>query len=333
MFLSASLLCAEEAAEGKALFKMLFSNDFTNNKVVVSPYRKKEEFWRPEMLEGSVDETTGTGVDVHMLQPCTIWVPWWQSKVYSMQEHDRWWKEFFGVDQKEDGWKIVYPVHKYLLDGGDPMKVFVNRCRQKKLTPFISVRLNDSHHLGYVTKPKNTLGIHCICRFYAEHPEYRLGGPGSVQNWAIPEVRAYKFALIEELCEDYDIDGLELDFMRFPRYFRSNETTSEQRVKIMTEFVTEVRKLLDRTTKEGRHRWLCVRVPCVLAGHDAIGVDLVRLVAAGVEMINLSPSYFTVQQTDLPVVAKMVPDTAVYLEMCHCTVSGRLVSVHSPVTV
>ena len=325
--LVATLLCAEEAVEAakrKAPFKMIFSNDFTNTQNCTSPYRKKGELWRPEMLAGSVDETAGTGVDVHMLQPAHTWVPWWPSRVYSMQEHGRWWKEFFGVDQKEDEWKIIHPVHKYLLEGGDPMKVFVARCRQKKLPPFISVRLNDAHHLGYVTKPKNTRGIHAICRFYAEHPEYRLGGPGSVQNWAIPEVRAYKFALIEELCENYDIDGLELDFMRHPQFFRTKETTSDERVKIITDFVTDVRKLLDRTTKEGRHRWLCVRVPCALAGHDAIGVNLVRMVAAGVEMINLSPSYFTVQQTDLPTVTKMVPDAAVYLEMCHCTMQGRV---------
>ena len=48
-------------------------------------------------------------------------------------------------------------------------------------------------------------------------------------NWAIPEVRAEKFALIQELCENYDFAGLELDFLRFYSFFRLNETTREQR--------------------------------------------------------------------------------------------------------
>jgi len=36
-----------------------------------------------------------------------------------------------------------------------------------------------------------------------------------VQNFAEPAVRAQKLALIRELRENYDLDGLELDFLRF----------------------------------------------------------------------------------------------------------------------
>ena len=70
-----------------------------------------------------------------------------------------------------------------------------------------------------------------------------------MQNWAIPEVRDYKFALISEVCQNYDIDGFELDFMRHPQFFDLNETTSEQRVEIMTGFVRQVRELLNRTAQ------------------------------------------------------------------------------------
>ena len=48
-------------------------------------------------------------------------------------------------------------------------------------------------------------------------------------NWAIPEVRAHKFALIKELCTNYDFDGLEMDFMRFYALFALDQTTSAQR--------------------------------------------------------------------------------------------------------
>ncbi len=47
------------------------------------------------MLEATVDETAGMGVDVHMLQPAHTWVPWWPSKVYPMEEHSRWWKKHY----------------------------------------------------------------------------------------------------------------------------------------------------------------------------------------------------------------------------------------------
>jgi len=324
-------LRADEAAPNpparpKAPFRVLFSNDFTNMQSCVSPYHQKGERWRPEMIEGTVDEVAGT--DVHMLQPCTTWVPWWPSKVYPMAEHHRWWNEFFGIDPATDGTKLVHPVHQYILDGGDPFEVFLAACRRRGQKAFISVRLNDGHHLQYVDVPKNTYGIHTISKFYAEHPEYRIGPKlgdwdQHVHNWAIPEARAYKLALIKELCEMYDMDGLELDFMRHTSYFQLDKTTSPQRRKIITDFVAEVRRALDANAREGKRPWLCARVPCLLDWHDRLGIDLAALYGVGLDMVNVSPHYFTQQYHDLPEIRKLVPHAAVYLEMCHCTMTGQ----------
>ena len=91
----------------KAPFHVLFSNDTTNILTCVSPYHKKGEPFREEMLEATVDETAGIGVEVHMLQPAHGWAPWWQSKVYSIEEHHRWWREHYGVEPHQS-------VHNYL---------------------------------------------------------------------------------------------------------------------------------------------------------------------------------------------------------------------------
>ena len=293
----------------KAPYKVLFSNDTTNILTCVSPFHKKGEPFRGEMLEATVDETAGTGVEVHMLQPGLGWFAWWQSKVSPTEEYYRWFKEVAGAKTDTFG--------QYVIDGGDLIQVFVDRCREKGLAPFVSDRLNDGHRKQFVN------------RFHYEHPEYRIGpDPNSwydrVQNWAIPEVRAHKFAFIEEICENYDIDGLELDFMRHVSYFQVDKTTKEERAEIMAGFVAQVRELLDRTAKPGQYRWLCVRVPCYLAAHDPLGIDLPAMVAAGVDMIDLSAFYFTEQQTDLPKIRKMVPDTAIYLEVTQCTGMGAV---------
>jgi hypothetical protein len=323
-------------AKEKAPFRVLFSNDSTNILSCSSPYHEKGEPFRPEMLEATVDETAGTGVQVHMLQPAMGWVPWWQSKVYPVEEHQRWWEEWFGVDLARDAGGGG-SVHEYLLNGGDLVAVFIARCRQRGLIPFISLRLNDGHHLELVETPGNTRALHSISRFYAEHPEYRIGPDlkdwdQHVQNWAIPEVRAHKLAFIEELCENYDLDGFELDFMRHSSFFQVDRTTSAGRARIMTDFCAQVRSLLDRTAKSGQHRWLCVRVPCYLAAYDDLGLDLSAMVKAGVDMVNLSAHYFTEQQTDLPAICHTVSDAsngrvAVYLEMTHCTATGRRLTV------
>ena len=309
----------------KAPYKVLFSNDFTNINTCTSPYHKKGQPFRPEMLEATVDEVAGA--DVHMLQPCTTWVPWWPSKVYSLEEHHEWWLKYFKLDPVKDGFRPM-DVHQYILDGGDPFQVYVDRCRKTGQSPFISVRLNDGHHLQFVEQPKNKSGMHCISRFYAEHPEYRIGPDINdwdqhVHNWAIPEAREYKLKLIRELIERYDIDGVELDFMRHASYFRLDETTRVQRARVMAGFVREVREALDG--KGGRRRWLCARVPCLVKIHDRLGIDLPEMVEAGLDMINLSPTYFTQQVHDVALVREMAPDATIYLEMCHCIMTGRSV--------
>ncbi len=339
------VICTSPTALGaeKAPFRVLFSNDMTNIVSNVSPFHKRSEPFRPEMLEASVDETAGCA-DVHMLQPGGGWVPWWKSEICPADEHYRWLKEEARVP--------IDSIGRYMLDGGDLVQVFVDRCRQRGIVPFVSLRLNDYHGNEYadlimerVRRADNAdsgkLGVQGCwqSRFYLEHPEYRIEDDPPeyksnsdklafrrdhrlryqirvkrVFNWAIPAAREHKLALIAELCHSYDIDGFELDFMRHARFFRLSETTPEQRVEIMTDFVSRVRQALDRTAKPGRRRWLCVRVPFRLRRHPDLGIDLRKWVDAGVDMINLSCHYVTEQQSDLAEVCRVVPEAAVYLE-------------------
>ena len=341
---SAAITAGAALAAEKAPFRVLFSNDSTNICSNVSPFRKGGEPFRPAMLQASVDETVGSA-DVHMLQPGGTWVPWWRSKVCPADEHYRW--------LKQDVRLRIDSIGEYMLNGGDLVQVFVGRCRDKGIVPFVSLRMNDYHGTEYAdlimdrVRGGNALGGKSagvqgawLSRFYLDHPEYRIGPDPSrytknpdklvfrrdhniryhmrvnrVFNWAIPAVREYKLALITELCENYDIDGLEMDFMRHARLFRLDETTEEQRVQIMTEYVSQVRRVLDRTAKPGQRRWLCVRVPMRTRKHGELGIDLKKWVGAGVDMVNLSCHFVTDQQSDLAKVCKLLPNTAVYLEL------------------
>ncbi len=299
----------------KPPFHVLYSNDFTNTGIV-TPWHARGETFHPDHLRASVREARGA--DVHLLQPAHGAVPWWPSKLYPLEQHHAWWARHFGVDPG----RLRFPgVHQYILDGGDPFQDFVDECRATGQAAFISMRLNDTHHLHHAETPGNTQGIHSISRFYVEHPEWRLGAVGSGLDWAVPEVRQRMFALIEEICSNYDLDGFELDFMRFPNFFR-DDVPLEERAETITRFVADVRALLDRTARPGRHRWLCARLPCLVDMHAGIGIDLPSLVDAGVEMINLSASYFTFQAHDVARIRRLVPDAALYLEMCHSTMTG-----------
>lgn len=260
-----------------------------------------------DKMRASVDEIAGIGVDVQMLQPGFSWIPWYESTFYTRDDHARWFEQRFPGKEPD-------PFTKYWLNGGDIVGDFVSRCRERKQACFVSMRMSHNPFPGREEATSS--------RFYDEHPEYRTGpAPKWVcsLNWAIPEVREHRFTQIKEICERYDIDGFELDFMRFPLYFDAEQNSSNERRGIMTQFVARVRKLLDRTAKSGQRRWLCVRVPGELEPHGVLGIDLRAMVDAGVDMVNLSCYYFTQQQNDLANICRMLPDAAVYLEVTYCS--------------
>lgn len=312
---------AAEAAS-KPVFRVLYSNDTTNVLGCTSPWHAKGAPFRPELIEASVDEVAGL-VDAHFLQPGLGEVPMWPSKIELLEAHYRWIRDTYALGPDAFG--------KYVLEGGDVAKVFLDRCRARGQAGFISMRLNDAHHKEFVNaKPGDKIGgslVMSVTKFYRDHPEYRIGPKlGSAQfqvlNWAIPEVRAHKLALLEELCTNYDLDGLELDFMRFHSYFPRDKTTSEQRREIMTAFIREVRGLLDRTASGGRRRWLCARLPGFVSALDPLGLDIASLAVAGLDMLNLSASYFTTQQMDVAAIRALAPQAAIYVELCHSTWNG-----------
>ncbi len=319
----------------KAPYKVLFSNDTTGLSTCKSPYNPHPnweldgksgkwvytEHFTEAMLEASVDETAGQGIDVHLLQPGMGTVPWWKSKVYPFAEHVKFMKRQTGMDPSANAFA------DYMAKGGDMVDVFVRRCRLKGLAPFISLRLNDSHGHEFVKMDRKDIlswAWHVFCPTHVQHPEWRISQNlndwnGRVFNWAIPEVPKLKIDFIREICESYDIDGFELDFMRNNCFFDERKTPIEERRRIMNGFVSEVRGILDRTARNGRRRWLCVRVPGVLGAFDPIGVDLPSFVKLGVDMVNASCSYFTCQGGDLAEIRKLAPDASVYWEMCHCS--------------
>lgn len=336
----------------KAPFRTLYSNDTTNLASCASPFNKGRAPFRPEMLEAAVDETADAGIDVHLLQPGFTWVPWWQSRAEPPAEHYRWWLETYGGEL--DG------VGQFLIDGGDLVEVFVSRCRERGIAPFVSLRLNDYHwkELAYLSVSQIaklsssgkelSAAAHSLSRFYLDNPQYCLDPDPeelsdladplriatdpdlrtplrmkSVLNWKHEPVRERVVRLIRELCENYALDGLELDFIRHAAYFNADETSLEERRAIMQAFIAEVRSILDETSS-GARRWLCARSPASLEAYDPLGLEPCMMAEAGVDLLNLSNHYVWAQQTDLSKIAAMVPDSSVYLEMTQATMRRRL---------
>ena len=96
-------------------------------------------------------------------------------------------------------------------------------------------------------------------------------------NWAFDfahqQVRDLRLAQFQEVIENYDIDGLSLDFMRGPVYFRPGQ--AEKNLDKMTDLIRETQSLLQRKSESaGRKLVLLVRVPPYLEGCRQIGLDV-----------------------------------------------------------
>jgi hypothetical protein len=306
----------ETARRPKAPYKLLYNNDTTNTAGIVSPWHEEGETFREEMLVASIEEVAGTGVDAYMLSPGMGWVPWWQSKVDP--DFYEWWKKRTGLEV--GGWG---DYDKYVYEGGDMVQVLIDTCRKHGMAPFVSLRLNDVHMQEfYAQKVQRSL---VSCRLYCEHPEWHIDpdhprkeGYYSYRgmDWARPEVRAHKLALLRELAENYELAGLELDFLRDHTLFRDDGPSHEERIEIITAFVREVREALD-AGRPGQRRHLCVRIPIEMKMHPSTGIDVERLADAGVDMFNLGIWYDTTQCTGVADVRERLPESSLYLEMSH----------------
>ena len=160
---------------------------------------------------------------------------------------------------------------------GGPVTVIAQLCREAGMAFFPSVRMNE--HYDMEESAPN------YGRLRRDHPELCIGRPGesighgSLEwgirtglNYAFPEVRTHMSRIIFELIERFDIDGIELDFMRHPAFFRPAE--AYQYRYLMTDFVYGVRTKLDEVSKtKGRQLNLAVRVPPTLADSKRIGLD------------------------------------------------------------
>jgi hypothetical protein len=307
---------------GKAPFRLWYNNDTTNIMGVDSPFHKRGEPLTDEAIFGSIDEVADKGVDAYALSPGLGHVPFWKSQVYP--DHFQWWMKKTGLEPDAYG--------RYLLDGGDMVRALVERCRHHGMAPFVSLRMNDVHLLENVGQktPKSIW----VSRFYEENPELLLDPdhprrrPKGYdhwrgQNWAKEEVRRRKLDYLTELCENYDLAGVELDWLRDQHIFPRELPLAEKR-KILAEFQGQVRAMLDRTTPPGKRRYLSVRVPLALSGHDEFGFDVQAAITAGVDILNCSGWFQSQPMTDLAKIRRLAPEATIFQELTHAAGSLRL---------
>ena len=204
------------------------------------------------------------------------------------------------VDSKEPG--DLWPQNaKRLFEAGlDPYEVWINRCREKGVSPWLSMRMNDVHS---VDEPDNFMHS----SFWRDHPEYWRVPNGSAgpwvnraMNYAHAAVWEHQMAFVRELLQRYDPDGLELDWMRFGYHLTPGREKEEGG--ILTDFVREARSLTAECSKKRGHPvLLAVRVPAHPDAAAGLGMDGVLWAREElVDMVVPCP-FWTSSDFDIPV--------------------------------
>jgi hypothetical protein len=150
--------------------------------------------------------------------------------------------------------------------------------------------MNDHH---YHDKP------HRSSVFLRENPECRMGNRFDYNH---PKVRRHFLALIEEVLQRYDMDGIELDWRRTAPPAPLNDLEKANRS--LAEFMREVRKVTDAAAERRGHPvFIAVRVLETPEFSRRSALDAVSWAREGrIDVIIPSP-FFGTMATDLPIKA------------------------------
>jgi len=294
-----------------------------NHELLIVCHKKDNS---PEYIASFIEKLEGTDVDAVMCCPTA-----WRANLYPSEVDPQWKK--YTPDQASPKFRSFDYIMKYIHSGGDPVKETLDACRRCGKDFFVSYRMNDHHYVTDVTWPTHNF-------FWREHPEYWLGdtdtspyqrGNDQVRlfDYMIPQVRDYYYAILEELCTRYDVDGVELDFQRFPRFFHNDRI--DEGAQVMTAFVGRIRNMIDAVgRRRGKSLRLCVRVPETLAKCKAAGLDVVAWDARGlVDMIDVSSFYIHTMELGIEEFQAKTHRAKIYGEMNYVTYqtskAGKLV--------
>ena len=172
----------------------------------------------------------------------------------------------------------VYPPARTLPDlhaqGIDPFGLFLEAMRRTGRETFITYRMNDVHDADNPNHPG-------ISRFKKQHPDYVVdaeacaSGQGDWMSYCLdysrPQVQDYILSTIRELVERYDVDGFQLDWMRFPRHLSGTPEEVWEKRDALTSFSGRVRNLLREKNPD---ILLSARVPTNLDGWRFLGTDV-----------------------------------------------------------
>jgi hypothetical protein len=195
-----------------------------------------------------------------------------------------------------------YWVHQLWLlkqRGVNHLQVWIDRCRFHGAQGWLSMRMNDCHH-----NPQAQAFWHSTLwkmRPDLHRARYRdEGWFETAFDYGKPEVVEHHLSLLRELCERFDLDGLELDWNRWVLHFAPGH--EKQGASILTRVVAEARLHTQGAARRlGHPVALGVRLPSDAQACLDLGYDIIEWARGGlVDQVTLAP-FFEQAMFDWPV--------------------------------
>jgi len=187
-----------------------------------------------------------------------------------------------------------------IAEGTDPLQVNVEFARENGFEIFWSNRMNDTHDSSHRNDKPHFLWT----KFKEDNPQYLFGSIGerlpnghwSSLDFAHKVVRNRCIQFFKEVCDNYDIDGVELDFFRHFELFKTvgnGGVASQEQLDMLTDMVTQIRKVTEEAgMKRGNPILVLTRVPTSPEYAKNAGVDIERWIDEGLVDIVVGSGYF-----------------------------------------
>lgn len=249
-----------------------------------------QEFSIPNFL--NIRSAGLKGTDVSTISYCSI------SSSFGQFTHNTKIGEFLTMPHQRPGTRNVVP--EFVKLGTDPLAVTCKFAHENGFEFFWSNRVNDVHDFAHrPDKPYERWS-----KLKAGHPEYLQGmcgeklpfGRWSALDFSYTRIRDLCVQYYTEVCENYDVDGIELDFFRHLHLFgnvaRGGVATPEQ-LDMMTDMVTQIRTMTERVgMKKGKPILVLVRIPDSSEYCKNVGIDIENWMAKELVDIVVGSDYF-----------------------------------------
>lgn len=206
-------------------------------------------------------------------------------------DSDYWTTDLNGLRQKH---------YTGMLNGIEFTEERIKLLRERGISPWVSIRMNDVHDMSDMDNP-----LHAT--FTKQHQSMLVGANSPFYddqrclNYLNPEVRNWYFATIRENIERYDMDGLELDFMR-ESYTLFDAADRAALTEVYTQLVKDIRKVLDQYEMvRGHEIYLGVRVPAAVHVAVDYGLDVEEWSRLGLVDLVCVTARWATSDTDMEI--------------------------------